>query len=155
MDKSYIKKLRPSVLCTKEELERSKAPDDKKALLILLLLIERWESNKKLTQLDIAKLIPNCGHHELWEMRMGARQDTTLRKVRSVIEKVLRKREHLPVLSTPGKGAVSANSAGYWLARERSEAREYIERRQSEIDCTYRSSLKTMRAVSQAFMLEE
>lgn len=154
IDKNYIKALRPRIMSTKAELEASSAPDDRKALLILILLIECWESNRKLTQLDIAKLIPNCGHHELWEMRMGVRMDTTTRKVRSVIEKVLRKREHLPVLSTPGKGTMSANSAGYWLARERGEAREYIERRRSEIDRTYRSSLKTLRAVEQAFMLD-
>lgn len=155
MDKKYIKELSPAVLGAKAELELSNEPDDRKALLILLLLIELWETDRKLTQQNIADLIPNCGHHALWEMRMGVKRDTTVRKVRSVIEKVLRKKYHLPVLSTPGKGSVRANSAGYWLARERYEAREYMERRRAEIERTYKSSLKTLRAVAQAFMLED
>jgi hypothetical protein len=154
MDKTYVKELRLKVMDTKVLLEESNNPDDQKALLILHLLIDNWDSDRKLTQLEIAKLIPNCGHHELWEMRMGVKLDTTVRKVRSIIEKMLRKRYHLPVLSTPGKGSMRANSAGYWLARERSEAREYMERRQLEIDRSYKSSLKTLRAVAQAFMLD-
>lgn len=155
MDRNYIEGLRPMVISAKRTLENSRLPDDRKALLVLMILLRHWEDGRKLTQADIARLIPDCGHHKLWELRTGAKQDTTVRKVREVVEKVLRKRLCLPVLSTPGKGSTKAGSAGYWLARSRTEAREYVERRRKEIDSAHRSSIDTLLAVTEALMLED
>lgn len=147
MDTLYINELRPHVMAVKQTLTSSVKPDDKKALLLLDILIEHWETDTKITQQQIAKMIPSAGHHELWEIRQGAKKDTTLRKVRSIIEKQLRKKHLLPVLSTPGKLTVKANSAGYWLARAKWESAQYCKRRLAEINKTYRSSVKTLDAV--------
>jgi len=144
-----MNELRPHIMAIKSTLEKSDEADHAKALLILHLLIDNWEGDKKLTQLQIARMIPNCGHHELWEIRMGTKMDTTVRKVRGIIEKVLRKAYKLPVLSTPGKGKMEANTAGYWLARHRTESLAYVHRRKSEIVRTYNSAQRTLKAVAQ------
>lgn len=147
MNKAYIAQLRPHVRTVRAILDGSENADDMKALAILNILIRHWGTNVKVTQQDIANEVTGAGHHELWEVRRGASNDTTLRKVRSLIEKVLRKEHALPIISTPGKGEVAENSAGYWLVRNRNEAVEYAERREGEINRTVASARATLAAV--------
>lgn len=147
MNKAYIAQLRPQVMAVRAILSDSENADDMKALAILNILLRHWSGTVKVTQQDIVNEVTNLGHHELWEIRRGASNDSTLRKVRSLIEKVLRKQHALPVISTPGKGQTAENTAGYWLVRDRHEAAEYVERREAEIEKTVQSARETLAAV--------
>lgn len=154
MDKNYVQKLRPHVIAVKRALKASDSADDARALSILVILIAKWEcpTDAKITQQEFAEMVTGIGHHLHWESHLGGSIETTVRKIRGLIEKVLRKRFTLPILSTPGQDEIKG--AGYWLARTKAEAIDYVERREKEIAKTNRSALSTLAAVRRVCMVD-
>lgn len=91
-------------------------------------------SPKKITQQQIAKLAPQLGSHEKHEGYMT--QDSTLRKIRQII-RTLRISHGLFILS---------DKTGYWIMKDKSEARQYVAR----IEKTAKAQAKAWHVTYQA-----
>ena len=119
-----------------------------KQLLVLYVLYEVWLMDSKIGQTQLARKLSLLGHHEIWEVRLGEKLQSTLRQIRRQVE-ILRN-DGIPVLSTPGKGG---GEYGYYLASNREQIREYAERRRGEIEKTHINSINTMNTALSVFNL--
>lgn len=152
-DEEYKAQLREHILEVRDKLiSTDVCANDAKGLLLLNLLLKFWDGDRRITQPEIAHEIPKLGYHEIWEAKLSCKKeiDSTCRKVRQIIRDVLRVKYRLPVLSTSGKGKAEGKKAGYWFARNREEARDYLTGRKKEIEAVYVSSTQALKAMQAA-----
>lgn len=95
--------------------------------------------NGRITQLQLARKV-FVGCHEKFEGYDNPKQ-STLRKIRQIIRD-LRMKHGLFILS---------DEEGYWVMREKSEAKIYIERMERIAKATTKGYFDTFRAMQKAF----